>query len=315
VNIREFVLCAMVLVGFAQMTQATVERTLEKSFAAVSGVTLKIDTCQGVIRIEPSIDKKIHILVRETMDVADEAAADRRLQDVDLQIEQTEALVSVRARYRKALRWAWESWPPVALAYVVKVPRSCNLDLATPEGDIIVCAIEGTVSARTGSGAVFIGEVNGAVRATCTRGDISVTACTGELTLTAKSGNILVGRASGLTRINGSGGLVEIQNSRGNLRVDADGADIKIGFIHPLTESSELRASGGDIEVLFDQRSACTLDARASSFGGVKAKNLSLKLELGKIGSSHVVATLNGGGPKITITSSGGNVRLTGSEP
>lgn len=305
----------MVVVGLAQITQAAVERVVEKSFTAASGAALKIDTCQGVIRIEPSADGQIHVLVRETMEVEDEAAADRRLQDLDLQIEQVQMLVSVKTRYRRAVRWAWESWPPVALAYVVKVPRTCSVDLVTPEGDITVCALKGAVNARTGDGAIFVGEVNGSVRVTNTRGDVSVTACSGELNITAKSGNVLVGRASGLTKISASGGLIEVQSARGNLHIEADGADIKARFVHPLTESSELRASGGDIEAVFDQRSACTLSVRASTFGTVKAKNITLVTESGKIGSSSVVATLNGGGPKIVINSSGGSVRLTGSEP
>jgi len=305
----------MVWGGFVPMARAVVERVVEKSFAVASAATFKIDSCQGAIRIEPSVDNQIHVLVRQTMAVETESEADQRLQDLDLQIEQVETQVSVKARYRRTLRWAWKNWPPVALAYVVKVPRSCNLDLVTSEGDIVVCAIDGAVQARTGNGAVFVGEVQGAVRATSTRGDVSVTSCSGELTLTAKAGNVLVGRAGGLTIINGSGGVIEIANSKGNLHVDADGADIKIGFAHPLIESAELYAAGGDIEVIFDSRSACTLLARASTFGEVKVKNLPLAIESGKIGSSRVLATLNGGGPKLSINASGGNVRLTGREP
>jgi len=306
----------MVLAGFAQVIQAAVERTVEKSFAVAPGGTLRIDTCQGAIRIEPSVDNQIHVLVRQTMAVETEDDADRRLQDLDLQIEAAEGLISIKARYRRSVRWAWQNWPPVGLAYVVKVPNSCNLDLVTPEGDITVCSIEGTVRLHVGTGAIFTGEVNGSLQASSTRGDVSVTACTGELTLTAKAGNVLVGRSGGLTKIAGAGGTIEIQNSRGNLHVDADGADIKIGFKHPLTESSELRAAGGDIEVVFDQRSACTLVARASTFGEVKVRNLPLlTVESGKIGSSRIIGTLNGGGPKMVVDASGGNVRLTGSEP
>lgn len=315
VNARGLVLCLMVLAGLAPASRAAVERTVEKSFVVPSGITFKIDTCQGAIRIEPSLDGQLHVLVRQTMGVDTDPEADQRLQDLVLQIEQDGAQVSVKARYRRALRWAWENWPPVALAYVVKVPRACNLDLVTSEGDILVGAIDGTVLARTGNGAIFTGEVNGSVQAISTRGDVSVTACTGELTLTAKAGNVLVGRACGLTKIKGAGGLIEIQNSRGNLRVDADGADIKVGFAHPLIETSELRAAGGDIEADFDPRSACTLLARASTFAEVKVRNLPLTIESGKIGSSRVIATLNGGGPKILINASGGTVRLIGREP
>ena len=305
----------MVLTGLAQVTRAAVERTVEKSFVVSAETTFKIDTCQGAIRIEPSVDNQLHLLVRQTMAVETEPEADQRLQDLDLQIEQDGAQIAVKARYRRVVRWAWENWPPVALAYVIKVPRACNLDLVTVEGDITVCAVDGTVLARTGSGAIFTGEINGVVRATSTRGDISVTSCTGELTLTAKAGNVLVGRAGGQTKIEASGGQIEIQNSRGNLQVDADGSDIKVGFVHPLTESADLRAAGGDIEAVFDPRNTCTLWARASTFGEVKVKDLPLTIESGKIGSSRVIATLNGGGPKITINASGGHVRLIGREP
>jgi hypothetical protein len=302
----------MVLVGLASVTRAAIERTVEKDFAVPSGGVFKIDTCQGAIRIELSPDNLIHLLVRQTMAVDSAVDADRRLKDLDLQFEAAVTQVSVKARYRRVVRWAWENWPPVALAFVVKVPRACSLDLITPEGDITVGSFDGSVVVRTGNGAIFTGEIKGSVRAMSMRGDVSVT---GELTLTAKAGNVLVGRAGGLTKIEGSGGTIDIQSSRGNLFVDADNSDVKISFVHPLIESSELRASGGDIEVVFDQRSACTLSASASMFGEVKARNLSLTIESGKIGSSRVIGTLNGGGPKVLINASGGNVRLTGSEP
>ena len=305
----------MVFTGVVGTTQAAVERTVEKSFSAAAGATLKIDTCQGIIRIESSPDNQVHVLVREMMDVADEAEADKRVKDLDLQIEQVDAVVSVKARYVRAVRWAWESWPPVALSFVVKVPSACSLDLITPEGDITIGRIHGTVKARTGDGAIFTGEVDGLLQASSSRGDVSVTACTGELTLTAKSGNILVGRAGGLTKISGSGGLIEVQNTRGNLHIDADGADIKVGFAHPCTENSELCAAGGDIEVIFDSRIACTIRANSSRFGQVKLKNLPVAIEAGKANSSRVYATLNGGGPFVKIDASGGNVRLIGREP
>lgn len=315
VNVRVVVLYSMVLVGLAVALPAAVERTVEKSFPATNGASLKIDTCQGVIRVEASTDNQIHVLVRESMDVEDDAAADKRVQDLDLQIEQIDLLVSVKARYRRAMRWAWESWPPVALSYVVKVPRSCGLDLLTPEGDITIGNQNGAIKLRTGSGAIFTGEVNGTLQAFSMKGDVSVTACSGELAVTAKSGNIIVGRSGGITKLSGSGGLIEVQNARGNLQIDADGADIKVGFTHPCTESTELKAAGGDIEVIFDTRSACTIRADSSRFGQVKLKNFPGAIESGKAGSSHLIATLNGGGPLVKIDASGGSVRLTGREP
>ena len=54
----------MVLTGLAQVTRAAVERTVEKSFVVSAETTFKIDTCQGAIRIEPSVDNQLHLLVR-----------------------------------------------------------------------------------------------------------------------------------------------------------------------------------------------------------------------------------------------------------
>jgi hypothetical protein len=313
--LRRCLLSLMVIVGVAPIARAAIERTVTKDFAVKAGAALKIDTCQGGIRIEPSADNQIHVLVRETIAAADEAEADRRIQVLDFKIEQSAAGVVLQARYRLHAHWFWQTWPSVGLSYVVKVPRACDLDLATPEGDITVGPVEGTVRLRVGTGTVFVGAVKGSVEAAVLRGDVAITACSGALTLVARVGNVLVGRAEGLTKINGSGGTIEIQNSRGNLHVDGDGADLKVGFAYPLTEPSELSAAGGDIEVAFDPRSTGMLSARASVFGAVKVKNLALKIESGKIGSSHIIATLNGGGPKILIAASGGNVRLSGREP
>jgi hypothetical protein len=315
VTFRGVALCLLVLVGLASTSRAAIERTLERAFVVSAGGGIKIDTCQGVIRVEPSADNQLHFLVRQSMAVETEADADRRLQDLDLQIEQTGAQVAVKARYRRAAHWLWETWPPVGLSYVVKVPRACSLELVTAEGDINVSSLQGTLLASTGTGAIFIGEINGSVQATSTRGDVAITACTGELTLIAKAGNVLVGRAGGLTKISAAGGMIEVQRARGNLHVEGDNADLKIGFVYPLTETSELHTAGGDIEVVFDPRSTCTISASASIFGTVKSKNLPLKVEAGKMGSSRAIATLNNGGPKILINASGGSVSLNGGEP
>jgi len=315
VKVLSVILCLLSLAGLAPTSRAAIEHTLERSFIVSAGGILKIDTIQGAIRVERSPDSQLHLLVGQSMAVESEADADRRLQDLDLQIEQTGSQVSVKARYRRAAHWFWQNWPPVALRYLIKVPRACSLDLVTAEGDISVGSLQGTLLARTGNGAIFAGEITGSVQATSTRGDVAVTACTGELTLIAKAGNVLVGRAGGLTRISGVGGTIEVQRARGNLHVEGDNADLKIGFEYSLTESAELHTSGGDIEAVFDPRSACTISARASAFGAVKSKNLPLKVEAGKVGSSRAIATLNNGGPKILIDASGGNVRLNGSEP
>ena len=66
-----------------------------------------------------------------------------------------------------------------------------------------------------------------------------------------------------------------------------------------------------------DQRSACTLDLRASIFG--KVVNVKDRLQLtptsGAFGKSRLKAALNGGGPQIAATASGGYVYVQATVP
>lgn len=290
-----------------------IERTVEKIFPVGPGAQLKLETYHGPVRVDPADVTEIHVLVREAFEVKSDPAADRLLKDLDLELKQEGNAVDVTARYRRLLRWTWETWPPVTLAFEITVPRDCRLDLLSREGNLTITGPrKGDVHAKALAGTIFVGETEGAITASSAQGDVSVTACTGALDLSTRSGNILVGRAGGTTHLDGAGGSLEIQRARGRVEARTDGADLKIGFAPPITESSELKTSGGDVIVNFDPRSACEIDARASSFASVKVRELPLTVTSGEAGTSHLAGTLNGGGPKVTINASGGSVRLIG---
>lgn len=300
----------------AAMAEAeTVERLVEKEFSTGSGARLKLDICQGPVRIDPSPDNRIHLRVRESVEANNDAEAEKALRDLALEFGQEGTEVHVKARFRRSLRWAWEKWPPVALACEIKVPRACALDLIVRDGDLNVADHAAALTARVDNGAVFTGEIAGPVSLECRKGDVSVTACQGELIITAKSGNVTVGRCHGPATIRGSGGLIEVQSVKDRLRIEADGADIKVAFAHPCREPAVLRAAGGDIEAIFDVRDAFTLKASSSHFGAVTVRKLPLVLEEGKTGDTSLLGTLNGGGAVVELEASGGSVRLVGREP
>lgn len=303
---------AIVTLSCVTSASAVVERLVEKTFTASAGVEIKASTFSGSISVTSAETDEVQVRVRYTFEGDDEQAADAQLAKIDVGIAQSTDAVTVEIKYRNALRWAWEAWPPAAIAVQISVPRACRLDLRTREGGITVGAVDGAVIARTLSGPVFIGEIGGAVTASSERGDVSVTACSGGLQLETGFGNLLVGRAGGRTALTGKGGAIEVQRASGPVFADGDGADLKVGFVHPITEASDLRASGGDVVVSFDPRSACTIDAGSSRWGAVRIRALPLTIAKGGEGTPALAATLNGGGPVIKIRASGGSVRLNG---
>jgi len=257
----------------------------------------------------------IHVVVRQVMDVKDDAGADVRLRDLDLVFENTAEGVAIRARYRKTVNWTWKAWPPVSLAFEIRVPRACDLELMTRDGAITVGDLQGEVSVHTLKGTIFLREIEGKVKAVSDQGNVSVTACSQALTIAAKNGNVLIGRANGPTEVSDVNGLLEIQNARGPLHASGNGADLKIGFAYPLSAAAQLETAGGDITASFDTRNAGLIDAHASRFGRVRVRDLPLTITSGKIGSSQLQALLKSGGPTVSINASGGNIRLTGTTP
>ena len=307
-----FWLFAIVALGCAAPASAVVERLVEKTFTAPAGVEVKASTFSGSISVTSAETDEVRVRVRYTFDGDDEQAADAQLAKIDVGIAQSKDAVTVEIKYRNALRWAWESWPPAAIAVEISVPLAVRLDLRTREGGITVGAVNGAVIARTLSGPVFIGEVAGAITASSERGDVSVTACSGGLQLETGYGNLLVGRAGGRTKLTGKGGAIEVQRASGPVFADGDGANLKVGFVHPISQASDLHASGGDVVVNFDPRSACTIDAGSSRWGNVRVRELSLSITKGGEGTPTLAGTLNGGGSAIKIRASGGSVRLNG---
>jgi hypothetical protein len=300
------------LTFFVLPAQAVIDRVIDKTFDAKPGaLTIRADTFSGGITVTPSDDPRVHVLVRQTVEATDEKAAEKLLASLDVKLDQSaDGVIALKIAPRRAVRWTWQNWSPASLAIEIGVPRSCQLDLRTDEGGVTVGAIKGKVGARTAAGAIFIGEIEGEITATNTRGDISITACSGPLKLLAKNGNVLVGRSGGRAELSAVDGVIEVQAARGPVIAHGNRTDIKVSFVHPLTESSDLNADGGDVTVGFDPRSAATLNARASKFGSVRVRDLDISAVKGKPGDSALTGTLNGGGPFIKIRASGGQVRL-----
>lgn len=306
-------LCSLAsLFLFSLHARAVIDRVVDKTFAFKSGVAeLNADTFSGSITVTPSDEPQLRVLVRQTVEASDEKAAEKLLASLDVKLDQrADGVVALKITPKHSMRWTWQNWSPASLAIEISAPRSSRLELRTGEGDVTVGSIKGHIGVRTDAGALFIGETDGEIVAANMRGDISVTACTGPLRLLAKSGNVLVGRSGGRADLSAVDGLIEVQAARGPVKARGNRSDIKVSFVHPIIESSDLNADGGDVTVGFDPRIAATINARASKFGSVRVRDLAISPAKGKPGDSLMTGTLNEGGPLIKIRASGGNVRI-----
>lgn len=296
---------------------AVVERRVERRFEVPGAAVLNLDTFTGAVRIKEDPDAKvIEVVVIQTADVATEAAMDARLVPLTLEMSQHNSTVSVSARYAKSVGWSWKSWSPVILAYEIRVPRRCDVQINTHDGAIVIGSLEGRVVLGNESGNIFTGEIIGPVTAHSLTGEIAITAASGATDLSTRTSNIAIGRAFGPTRISSQGGYIDVQQAGGELVIRGDSSSAQVGFAPQFKPAADIAVSGGEVMLVMENNRMCTLDLRSSFFGKVSVRGeLPLTVTNGAVGRSSLEATVNGGGPRISARASGGNVVVRSVRP
>jgi len=303
----------------AASLRANISRTVERVFPLVPGEVgmVKLEVFYGSVMVEAAEGDVIRAEVTLDFETDQETVADRVQKNLTLAFAQKGSVVTVGAEYSRSVHWDFENWPPVKPAFKLFVPARCNLDLFTHDGNLVVGVLGGAMKARTHYGSITFRGVQGSIEARSEFGDITVQHCTGALKLRSVSGNFRVGPVGGFADVFGYGGEIEVQSAGGGIKAETSGADLLVGFAHPVTAPATLSTGGANVILTFDQHSACTLDLRASIFG--KVVNVKDRLRLtptsGGFGKSRLKATLNGGGPLIAVKASGGYVYVQSAAP
>lgn len=291
---------------------AVVPRTLEKTFPLASGqkASVQAEVFSGILQIETADVEEIQLKVEQNFEAKTPAEADEIAKNLSLRVEYKDGQLTLGAEYSRNAHWTFENWPPVKLAFRLTVPRKCDLDLFTRDGGVQVGEIEGTIKARTYWGLIYFKGVTGRIEAKSEYGEIVVAHCKGDVQLRSISGNFRVGPVSGFADVYGYGGEIEVQAAGGGIKAETSGADLVVGFKHPVQTPAQLRTGGANIILTFDRRSSCDLDLRASIFGKcVNVKEvLPIKADSGAFGKSRMAGKLNAGGPKVDARASGGYV-------
>jgi hypothetical protein len=165
----------------------------------------------------------------------------------------------------------WFNWSDDEAKFVVTIPPRYNVRL------------------KTSGGGITLGRIDGQINADTSGGDVSLDGGTGNIDLRTSGGGIRIGDAGGSVRAKTSGGSIKAQLAQ---QPHAD---------------SKLSTSGGGITISIAPNVSVDVDARTS--GGDVDTDLPVTL-LGTQDDSSLQGKINGGGPKLVLRSSGGNIRL-----
>lgn len=305
--------------------QASIDNTIHKTFNVAEGGTLTIDADLGDISINPGGAGGVTIDVIRRARTSSQSRANELFKKYELSFAQEGNGVRVTGRYDHPFRWLDLFGNDLGVKFVVTVPARYNLQLGTSGGDIHVGDLNGEVRAKTSGGDLDLGRIGGIVDARTSGGDVSISSARANVTLGTSGGDVAVGNAEANVAARTSGGDIDIKRVAGNLVAHTSGGTISIGEARGIIDAStsggsihaslaqqphgdsQLKTSGGGITLTIAPSVAVDLDAHTS--GGDIETDVPVTL-LGKQSDSTLNGKLNGGGPRVVLRSSGGDIRL-----
>ena len=293
---------------------AATDSPIHRTFNVAPGGTLTLDADVGDIQVKSGGSGV-------TVDVTQRARVSGRVLNVTFDQQQNDVIV--RAKFEGGSRWF--NWSDDDAQFVVTVPSQYNVQLTTAGGDIKVGNLSGQARCKTSGGSITLGQIDGQVAANTSGGDVSLEGSRAAVDLHSSGGGIRIGDVAGAIQAKTSGGSIEIHHAGGDLNartsgggitidealgtVDAytSGGSIRVRLAQQPRADSRLSTSGGGIIVSIAPNVAVDLDAHTS--GGDVDTDVPVTL-LGKQNDSSLEGKINGGGPKLVLRSSGGDIRV-----
>jgi hypothetical protein len=252
--------------------ESGLERRTERTFDVAAGSIVRVSIAGGPITVTTGPSGKVHATLLEEVFAHSERDADEALANLESVVAQRGDEVEVTGRRKRSGFWEFWNGRRVRFTATLAVPPDVRLDVDTSGGGIRVH-----------------GERTASVDADTSGGSIAVDSGT-DLTLDTSGGGIRVGQALG------------------SLDADTSGGSITVEYVGASASDVRLNTSGGGIRVGVDPRAALTIDAGTSG-GGVSVNGLPFEPQ--SRDRNHAHGTMNGGGGRLTASTSGGSVRIS----
>ena len=207
------------------------------------------------------------------------------------------------------MKWKDDKQPRnsnLSARHTLLIPTRYHLDVRTAGGKISGEDINGHVAANTSGGSIRFGRVNGDIKARTSGGSITVADVEGDVEVKTSGGSIQVGNVAGNVAASTSGGGIKLGAVTGEVKGSTSGGSISAELADQIAQPFELSTSGGGIKLAVPGDFKADLDARTS--GGSVDCELPVQ---GTIKRSSLNGKVNGGGPKVTLRTSGGSIKVT----
>lgn len=214
---------------------------INKSFKTQEGKTLRFESPAGDIRVFTSDKQEVRIKI-----YGDKDALDR----IDLIYSETKDGIKLKV---KKIQSFWNLFSKrFYVDYDIIIPKNFNLSIVSGSGDVFVKELNGYVKIKASSGDVNVENVEGEIEISTNGGDINLKKIIGNVKSTTTGGDIKLNSISGNVECQTTGGDLKIVSRDGSVNARTTGGDI---FIDYSGENKGIKAStiGGNINLTIDE--------------------------------------------------------------
>ncbi len=291
--------------------RARYERTVELSRPMSSGTLLSARSNDGWITITGGDVTECSLTATIIAKADSDEKARRIAEESKVKLEKFGSRLTVKLE--KPVLWTNES---VDMQFTAMLPKDCNVELGTDDGDITIENIHGNIEIKTDDGKVNLSKNNGDIRVKSDDGSI-----------TMQDVNIGVVRSEdGLIDIQTDDGRVTLTRIVGDIKAGSDDGSVTIeDFIGDLN----IQSNDGRITVIYNEGAGGVFDiSMVTDDGAVDFKSpasFSAKVEvitdgslytdlpvkvLGKLGKNGIKGVIGTGEGKLYIKTDNGSVRI-----
>jgi hypothetical protein len=254
------------------------KRVAERLIPFTAGGSLHIDDKNGKLIVEAWPRHEVRIQITRVVRAGDGAKAEDLMKDLEAQVEVRKDRIDVESRFPNLhetigiLGLLGHRSAALQINYYVQVPEETDLYLQTANGEVHAQGTTGRVEATTTNGDIVVTQVRGKVSLSTTNGEVHLTDLTGQATARTTNGSV----------------VAEIRKVPPQGRVD-------------------LGTTNGNVEAYFDSDlkadlTAMTTNGRVSIAFPIAGQGI--------MTSRTIRGTIQGGGAKISIATTNGNVEV-----
>lgn len=224
------------------------------------------------------------------------------LEKLELKISQSGSKLSIVARQKSTN--SWDSWRSgISLEIRVKSPKKLDVNAKSSGGSLSLRGISGSAILNSSGGSIAVDSTEGILQINSSGGSFSLSNFNGSAKVGSSGGSVSITQASGTLEVSSSGGSITLADLDATLSASSSGGSIK-AELEKVAQPMNFSASGGSISVQLGAAAAFDLLVKGD---GIRTDLLNFQ---GTTSPNLMTGKVNGGGPRLELSSGGGSISL-----